>query len=149
MSRTTPQLPLPPLKGVPLQCCFCNQHHLSERCQVVRGPEERKRVFVSQKNRPLFSLSGRGHLSRQCRSRSRCSGCNGRHHRSICGELADENLKGLGLKDVSPSGKSCDSKSSPSAKLNPEAVPFPQPSTSLLVGARGGSAVTNSHCTRL
>ena len=53
-------------------------------------------------------------------------------------EAADLKLKSLGLKDISTSSSYCDFKSSPSANMNSaEAVPFPKPSTSLLVGARG------------
>ena len=122
-------------KGAPLQCCFFNQHHLSGRCQVVRGSEERKQCL--RRTGHCFLCLARGHLNRQCRSRSRCSGCNGRRHPSICGEVADFDLKSLGLKGVTPSSTFCDSRSSPSVNLNPEAAPFPKPSTSLLVVARG------------
>ena len=121
-------------KGVPLQCCFCNQHHLSEKCQVMRGPDERKQSL--RRTGRCFLCLAKGHLSRQCRSRARCSECNGRHHCAICGESADLNLKGLDLKDALP-GASRDSRTSTSAKLDPEAIPFRHPSTSLLVGARG------------
>ena len=121
-------------KGVPLQCCFCNQHHLSEKCQVMRGPDERKQSL--RRTGRCFLCLAKGHLSRQCRSRARCSECNGKHHRTICGESADLNLKGLDLKDAPPDA-SRDSRTSTSAKLDPEAIPFRHPSTSLLVGARG------------
>ena len=120
-------------KGTTLQCCFCNQQHPSEKCQVLKGSEERKRSLV--RTGRCFICMARGHISRNCRSKTRCTACNGRHHHAICGERTE-----LKCSQETPpsSGASQEANSdSTASSLNPGAKPFQHPSASLLVGAKG------------
>ena len=120
-------------KGTTLQCCFCNQQHPSEKCQVVKGSEECKRSLV--RTGRCFVCMARGHISRNCRSKTRCTACNGRHHHTICGERTE-----LKCSQETPpsSGASQEANSdSTASSLNPGAKPFQHPSASLLVGAKG------------
>ena len=64
------------------RCSYCNQPHQSEKCQSVQEPEQRKQMLRTSGR--CFVCLRRGHLSRQCRSKSRCPNCRGRHHSSIC-----------------------------------------------------------------
>ena len=63
-------------------CYFCGQSHYSIACSVVTSIEERKHIL--QENGRCFVCLKRGHIVRNCRSKSKCSTCNGRHHRSLC-----------------------------------------------------------------
>lgn len=62
-----------------------------QSCKVVTQPEARKQIL--RKSGRCFVCLRPGHVSRECRSRSRCSKCSRRHHTSICsgGELWDRN----------------------------------------------------------
>ena len=91
-SNTAPQARRPPklpptaatflLDGTLIQCCFCNQQHASDKCEVVRGLEERCQVLKTLGR--CFVCLRRGHISRECRSKKRCPSCRGKHHFSIC-----------------------------------------------------------------
>ena len=63
-------------------CYYCNQKHAPQLCRNVVEPETRKTVL--RKSGRCFVCLKRGHVSRECRSRSRCFSCGGRHHTSIC-----------------------------------------------------------------
>ena len=63
-------------------CCYCQQEHPSNNCGIVTQIETRKQIL--RKSGHCFNCLRRGHLSRDCRSRSRCSKCSRKHHVSIC-----------------------------------------------------------------
>ena len=121
-------------KGTTPQCCFCSQQHFSDKCQVVTGPEERKQAL--RKAGRCFLCLSKGHLSRHCRSKSRCSKCSGRHHRCICSGSADS-FSSTPKETSSAGSSSGPSKPSPPNNLDPGAKPFQPPTTSMLVGTRG------------
>ena len=64
------------------KCSYCRQGHSSSSCTVVTDIAQRKAI-LKRAGRCYVCLK-RHHLSRDCRSVSRCSRCNGRHHTSIC-----------------------------------------------------------------
>ena len=72
--------------GIPF-CLFCGKQHYSSSCTIVSNPDARKRI-VREKGRCFICLRA-GHISRACRSNSKCFHCQGRHHASICGSNAD------------------------------------------------------------
>ena len=55
------------------RCSYCNQPHQSEKCQSVQEPEQRKQMLRTSGR--CFVCLRRGHLCRQCRSKSRCPNC--------------------------------------------------------------------------
>ena len=72
--------------GVPF-CLFCGNKHYSSSCMTVTDPNARKKI-IREKRRCFVCLRG-GHISRDCRSTSKCFRCQGKHHVSICGSHAD------------------------------------------------------------
>ena len=113
-------------------CCYCQQEHCSDKCGVVTQVEARKQVL--KKAGRCFVCLRRGHIGRECRSRSRCSNCGGRHHLTIC-------LKSGPRSSSAPSSnpgsaETPDSNTTQAAGLNPEASSFrPPPTTTLYVDA--------------
>ena len=69
-----------------VSCCFCCQSHASASCSTVSDVAERK--LVLRRSGRCFVCLKKYHMSRDCRSRLRCSNCNGRHHVSICSETS-------------------------------------------------------------
>ena len=63
-------------------CCYCRESHFPSACKSVTGVETRKQV-LRREGRCYVCLK-RNHLSRDCRSNTRCNQCNGRHHTSLC-----------------------------------------------------------------
>ena len=63
-------------------CVFCGQSHASTTCQVVPTVDGRKKTLRSAGR--CYNCLRKNHLSRNCRSTSKCRRCNGRHHTSIC-----------------------------------------------------------------
>ena len=63
-------------------CVYCGQHHSSVQCTIVTNAQKRKEIL--KKSGRCFICIRKNHLSRNCRSQSRCSKCHGRHHSSIC-----------------------------------------------------------------
>ena len=63
-------------------CCYCNQQHRATDCMVVTQVDERKQLLWRAER--CFSCLRRGHLSRNCRTTSRCQQCHGKHHTGIC-----------------------------------------------------------------
>ena len=56
-------------------CYYCQQSHLASSCNVVKTSEERKHI-LRQAGR-CFNCLRRGHVARQCRSKSKCIRCHG------------------------------------------------------------------------
>ena len=96
-------------------CCYCKQQHTAEACTSVKGIEDRKQTL--RKFGRCFICLRKGHISRECRSRLRCSKCSARHHVSICGQVSNEG-------PIPVAG---------SASLNPGAPPFQTPTSTLYI----------------
>ena len=121
-------------------CCYCKQEdHVPSQCRNISDIEARKRL-IKEMGRCFICLR-RGHISKDCRSSSKCSNCRGRHHISICG---------YNSRKVPPSGDgrhSNDSKGSTGAdlsssgRLDPERPPFSPSEPSTTCYARGGEGV--------
>ena len=108
-----------------LRCCFCDQQHSSEKCKAVKGLDDRKRALM--KTGRCFLCLRKRHITRDCRVRTRCSECGGKHHPAIC---AGTNPR----ESEAPPPATNPPDRTP---LNPEAGSFQPTSASLLVGARG------------
>ena len=63
-------------------CCYCHGEHALSNCSVVTSREERRRILRAAGR--CYSCLKRGHIVRDCQSRTRCRNCNGRHHTSVC-----------------------------------------------------------------
>ena len=63
-------------------CCYCQKPHLSKDCRIVTQPGARKQILL--KAGRCFVCLRTGHVSRDCRSKSKCTKCSRRHHVSIC-----------------------------------------------------------------
>jgi hypothetical protein len=61
-----------------LSCCYCQQGHFSNNCTRVTDTEERKAIL--RKTGWCYICLRKGHMSKSCRSRSKCYKCKGRHH---------------------------------------------------------------------
>ncbi len=68
-------------------CVYCDQAHPSGTCSTVTNPEERKRLLRTKGR--CFVCLRRNHVSRNCRSSTRCTKCRGKHHTSICVGASD------------------------------------------------------------
>ena len=64
------------------KCPFCYQEHDPKDCKDFSTPEERKNVLC--KFARCFLCLSKGHRSFQCRSKSRCRYCKGKHNLLIC-----------------------------------------------------------------
>ena len=62
-------------------CYFCGQSHYSNECGVVTSIERRR---ILRGNGRCFVCLRKGHIVQNCRSKSRCNNCSGRHHSSLC-----------------------------------------------------------------
>ena len=66
-----------------ISCVFCNdKSHKSFQCKQVVSREDR--VEVLKRERRCFNCTRTGHTVGDCKSRSRCFDCRGKHHSSIC-----------------------------------------------------------------
>ena len=63
-------------------CPFCQEEHYAEDCSRYDNPEERKHIL--SKYARCFLCLNKGHRSFDCRSKSRCKFCKGKHHFLIC-----------------------------------------------------------------
>ena len=78
-------------------CLYCTGAHEAEDFPKLTKVEERKQVLKDTGR--CFICTKQGHLSRGCRSSSKCKHCSGQHHSSICfkkssgSERKDERLK--------------------------------------------------------
>ena len=152
--RTTSEPKTPPtaatlVSGEPANaqapCCYCGQPHYPTDCDTIMTIDARKQLL--RRNGRCFSCLRRGHLSRDCRSASRCRGCRGRHHTSICESSSAPKLinrgssqshtPNSGTSTVAPNQTSAPPEPTCSAPpitmhsaLNPSAPPFTPPSSS-------------------
>ena len=95
-------------------CCYCRNEHPSSSCTVVTSREERTKILCTSGR--CFNCLRRGHRERDCRSRTRCRACNGRHHSSIC-QVRSGPVENKKLPQV-------DHKSPSNTQLNPGAPSF-------------------------
>ena len=65
-----------------LSCSYCQQPHSSASCHIVTEAQARRQSL--QRSGRCFTCLRRGHVSRECRSNSRCHKCGGKHHVSLC-----------------------------------------------------------------
>ena len=70
------------LSGAVNRCCYCSQAHSSDVCTTVTEGEARKKIL--KKSGRCFVCLKRGHISKECRSKYKCSKCGNRHHVTIC-----------------------------------------------------------------
>ena len=99
------------VKTAPRQCCFCRRDHPSQDCRTVVGVDSRREAFW--RSGRCYTCLGRGHLSRNCRSKVRCLSCQGRHHVAVCDKSSPRAV------DLN-----CDSTSEPMSALNPDAPTY-------------------------
>ena len=114
-------------------CSYCQQPHPSGACTLVTEPDSRKQILRSSGR--CFVCLRKGHISKDCRSKSKCPKCGGRHHFSIC--LKTRSREGRSEPSTHSSTVS-GSNSAPSPRLDPEATPFvapPTTTTSMYVNA--------------
>ena len=125
------------LSGNPLAtCCYCQQQHAAEACATVKGIEDRKQIL--RKSGRCFVCLRRGHISRECRSRSRCHKCSARHHVSVCTQVpTNEGSVALPVTTPAPGTgltPNSDAESLSRTALNPEAPSFQVPTSTLYIG---------------
>ena len=70
------------------QCCYCQQSHPSTSCTSVTNPADHKQILKTSGQ--CFNCLRRSHVSRNCKSSSRCQKCNKKHHTSICNAGQEE-----------------------------------------------------------
>ena len=115
-------------------CCYCRQPHLSHTCKNVDSIEERKQILRDAGR--CFVCLRKGHIARQCNSRSRCPHCSGRHHGSICGGQKPA----LGDDKPKEAGGSTSTMTNLATGMNPAAVPF-RTTTSTALCTSGSQAI--------
>jgi hypothetical protein len=72
----------------PTGCVYCGGDHQSDQCTVITEPQPRKETL--RKAGRCYVCLRKYHTSRNCRSKSRCTHCNGRHHSTICLRSGDQ-----------------------------------------------------------
>ena len=132
-SRSQSSTLLTRLQGTGPSCCYCQQEHTPVDCTVVTDIRTCKQMLRS--NGRCFNCLHKGHISRSCRSTTRCQQCSGRHHSSIC-ERTDSQTSTP--KELSKPHKT---------ELNPAAIPYnPTPTTSTLCSDKGGTMFLQTAC---
>lgn len=63
-------------------CVYCNQPHASTQCSLVTNCSKRKDILKREGR--CFICVRKYHISKNCRSKTSCRNCQGRHHTSIC-----------------------------------------------------------------
>ena len=114
--------------GTP-SCCYCRQGHTSRDCNVATQVEARRQILL--KSGRWFACLRRGHMTRECHSKFRCSGCGKKHHMSLCpgDSLGMGKSSGLGQgvessqREATAGVQSSEPKHP--CKLNVNAPPFP------------------------
>ncbi|XP_068215832.1 uncharacterized protein [Palaemon carinicauda] len=74
-------------------CSFCAKKHKSENCYGVLELSEKERCEKIRSLGLCFKCLKSGHISRDCKSRTRCTKCNGAHSTLMCGVRLEMNLK--------------------------------------------------------
>ena len=69
-------------------CSYCGKSHSSVSCKTVIGFDARKQVLT--KIGRCFLCLRKHHMSRDCKSTTKCYNCSGRHHTSICSRTAQK-----------------------------------------------------------
>ena len=119
--------------------CYCSQQHTSCSCETVKLVEDRRHIL--QRSGRCFVCLRKGHISRNCRTNSRCMDCKGHHHISICSRNAPTSEAPLVMNSPVTSQPRTEPSAGRNAGLNPQApvyAPTP-PTTSLWV--RGDQAI--------
>ena len=114
----------------PPVCVFCQQSHSPADCNSVPDLNARKRIL--RNNGRCFNCLRTNHLSRNCRSTSKCKRCQGKHHTSICerGSYSRENP----------------SLATPT-ELDPEALAYtPNPTTNTLCSTERKAVLLQTAC---
>ena len=73
--------------GFRKRCAFCQEEHEEEHCEKVKNVNARKSII--RKYGRCFICIRKGHKAVECRSKSFCKICNGRHHVSLCERYKD------------------------------------------------------------
>ena len=111
-------------------CAFCQNSHSSTECSSVPDTNDCKKIL--QNSGRCFNCLQKNHLSRNCRSTSKCKHCEGKHHTSIC-------------------ERGCQSAETPSlaipTELNPEAPAYtPSTMTSTLSSTSRKAVLLQTAC---
>ena len=61
---------------------YCDRSHTLSTCRTVTNVSERKQIL--RRTGRCFVCLRKNHMSRECRSMTKCKKCNGKHHVSIC-----------------------------------------------------------------
>ena len=120
-------------------CCYCQQSHSLNNCKSVTDIEERRKIL--RRTGRCYVCLRRGHVSRSCRSNSKCYKCKGKHHSSICSAEPPKDTAPKDPPPTDPVAPSSQPSTGPKPGLNPNAPTFP--SSSLLIVA------TNLCCSKL
>ena len=83
-----------------VSCCYCHQGHQSHLCRIVTQYGERRQCL--RRAGRCFTCLRKGHLSKDCRSKLRCSSCGGRHHLSLCDRLAEHPRESVNPPQLQP-----------------------------------------------
>ena len=128
-------------------CYYCQQSHLSHTCTKIVSIDERKRILRNAGR--CFLCLRRGHILRQCSSKSKCPSCSGRHHGSICGGQQSSSNEPKS-KPNQESGQALKTITNLSTGMNPEAVPFQpatstasKPSTTVTIASKPSTTITS------
>ena len=112
-------------------CCYCSQAHSSDVCTNVTDGEARKKIL--KKSGRCFVCLKRGHISKECRSKYKCSKCGNRHHVSICSKtpVSDTTTDMTSTSSTSKTHVNLTTTSSQAkaSNLNPDATIFQVPTT--------------------
>ncbi|XP_064081091.1 uncharacterized protein LOC135197843 [Macrobrachium nipponense] len=74
-------------------CSFCGKKHKSENCFGVLELSGKERGEKIRSLGLCFKCLKSGHMSRECKARTRCTKCNGAHSTLMCGVRLEINLK--------------------------------------------------------
>ncbi|XP_068232198.1 uncharacterized protein [Palaemon carinicauda] len=74
-------------------CSFCAKKHKSENCYGVLELSGKERGEKIRSLGLCFKCLKSGHMSRDCKARTRCTKCNGAHSTLMCGVRLEMNLK--------------------------------------------------------
>ena len=95
-------------KNAKNDCRFCDGFHLSDSCKIVPTIDQRLEFLRNQKR--CFRCFKKGHMSKSCYSKKRCSRCNVIHYLAL--------FKSTGIDGHKPSGT--DPTEENTSKRNPE-----------------------------